>query len=463
MRLARPGAASCSCTTTGTRSSAGRDHARQRRVAAEAHDDARPVAAHDRDRAERTRQSHRQSAATFASVRRRCSPRPGSRSIANPASGTTRPSMPRRAADEAHRVARASAAPARPRSPDTCDRRCRRRRAARRPSSLTTDGAPRPRAGRLAGGRAFVAARGGRGARRRATFATMPAPSIVITSDEPPADRNGSVMPDTGSRPTTAPRLITACPTIHAVTPAATSVPKRSGARRATRKPTRPKPGEQPEHEQAADEAELLADDREDEVGVRVREEHPLGAAGAEPDAVHAAAAERDQRLRDLVAGVRRVLATDAGTRTCGPAGSGAANASTVDEHRRRRRRASARWSRAARRRRSSTANAMSASTIVESRSGSFITSDAEHAEHDEHRPPRARVVRAGRRGARGSRRRRRAARASRARSAACGTGRRRASGAIRRRRCRCRARARPRSNPTATTSSHGAALRQRW
>ena len=37
--------------------------------------------------------------------------------------------------------------------------------------------------------------------------------------------------------------------------------------------------GEQREHEQAADEAELLADDREDEVGVRVGEEHPLGAA----------------------------------------------------------------------------------------------------------------------------------------------------------------------------------------
>ena len=50
----------------------------------------------------------------------------------------------------------------------------------------------------------------------RATLARMPAPIIVITSDEPPADRNGNVMPETGSRPTTAPRLMTACPTIHA-------------------------------------------------------------------------------------------------------------------------------------------------------------------------------------------------------------------------------------------------------
>ena len=114
-------------------------------------------------------------------------------------------------------------------------------------------------------------------------------------------------MPDTGSRPTTAPRLIAAWPTIHVVTPAASSMPKRSGAVRATWNPTSAEPGEQPEHEQAADEAELLADDREDEVGVRVGEEHPLGPARAEPDAVDAAAAERDQRLRDLVAGVRRV------------------------------------------------------------------------------------------------------------------------------------------------------------
>ncbi len=73
-------------------------------------------------------------------------------------------------------------------------------------------------------------------------------------------------------------------------------------------KPTRPKPDEQPEHQQASDEAELLADDREDEVGVCVREEQPLGMAVPEADAVHPAAAERDQRLRDLVAGVRRVL-----------------------------------------------------------------------------------------------------------------------------------------------------------
>ena len=37
-------------------------------------------------------------------------------------------------------------------------------------------------------------------------------------------------------------------------------------------------------------------------------QEHPLGPARAEPDAVHTAAPERDQRLRDLVAGAPLVL-----------------------------------------------------------------------------------------------------------------------------------------------------------
>ena len=110
----------------------------------------------------------------------------------------------------------------------------------------------------------------------------------------------------TGSSPTTAPMLITACPTIHAVMPAASSMPKRSGARSATRTPTTAKPDEQPEHEQAADEAELLADDREDEVGVRVREEAHFARPAPRPTPVQPAAAERDQRLRDLVAGVAR-------------------------------------------------------------------------------------------------------------------------------------------------------------
>ena len=89
-------------------------------------------------------------------------------------------------------------------------------------------------------------------------------------------------MPVIGSSPTTAPMLITACPTMPIVIPAARSAPNRSGARNATRMPRTAKPMNSAIDEQTAEQAELLADDGEDEVGVRVREEVPLGAAGAE-------------------------------------------------------------------------------------------------------------------------------------------------------------------------------------
>jgi hypothetical protein len=78
--------------------------------------------------------------------------------------------------------------------------------------------------------------------------------------------------------------LMTACPTIHAVMPPARSIPNRSGARSAVRTTEVREPAEQPDHERAAEQAELLADDGEDEVGVRVREEPPLRPARAEPD-----------------------------------------------------------------------------------------------------------------------------------------------------------------------------------
>src|SRR5581483_11913673 len=51
----------------------------------------------------------------------------------------------------------------------------------------------------------------------RATFNSTPTAPIAITSDEPPYDTNGSGTPVTGSRPMTAPMLMTAWPTIHAV------------------------------------------------------------------------------------------------------------------------------------------------------------------------------------------------------------------------------------------------------
>ena len=65
---------------------------------------------------------------------------------------------------------------------------------------------------------------------------------------------------------------------------------------------------EEDQHQGAADQPELLADDGEDEVGVGVGEEQPLGPAGAETDARPPAAAEGDERLGDLVAALLVVL-----------------------------------------------------------------------------------------------------------------------------------------------------------
>ena len=94
-----------------------REHARERRVAAEADDDARPVAgARSRSRARRPSTRPR-SRRRSASVSRRCSPRPGSRSISKPGRGHDPALDAALAADEPHRVAAPLAAPGRRRSP----------------------------------------------------------------------------------------------------------------------------------------------------------------------------------------------------------------------------------------------------------------------------------------------------------------------------------------------------------
>ena len=59
--------------------------------------------------------------------------------------------------------------------------------------------------------------------------------------------------------------------------PPASSMPKRSGARSATCTPRHGRSAtKRPTHAEHADEAELLADDGEDEVGVGVGQEAPL-------------------------------------------------------------------------------------------------------------------------------------------------------------------------------------------
>ena len=59
----------------------------------------------------------------------------------------------------------------------------------------------------------------------------------LMMSDEPPRLMNGSVMPVTGSSPTTTPMLMNAWIVSQAVMPVASRAPNVSGARRAVRMP----------------------------------------------------------------------------------------------------------------------------------------------------------------------------------------------------------------------------------
>ena len=141
-----------------------------------------------------------------------------------------------------------------------------------------------------------------------ASDSSIPIANMVSIRDEPPKEISGSGIPVIGSSPTTAPMLISACPTSQAVMAAATSRP--NGIGRALRDPDAAvgQHAEQHDDQQRADQAELLADDRQDEVGVRVRQVGPLLPAGAEADAPPAAGGKRVQTLHRLPSGVLRVL-----------------------------------------------------------------------------------------------------------------------------------------------------------
>ncbi len=75
----------------------------------------------------------------------------------------------------------------------------------------------------------------------RAMLMSTPAAAIVITSDEPPNEMNGSGIPVTGSTPTTAPTLMTVSAPTHATNPSASSAPKRSTDCVAARTPSQRK------------------------------------------------------------------------------------------------------------------------------------------------------------------------------------------------------------------------------
>ena len=128
------------------------------------------------------------------------------------------------------------------------------------------------------------------------------------TSDEPPNDTNGSGIPETGQQADDRADVDRGLPDDPHGDPGREQHAEPVGRARRGAHAEHGERDEQREHRAAADEAELLADDREDEVGVRVRQEVPLRPAGAEADAGQAAAAERDERLRDLVARVAGVV-----------------------------------------------------------------------------------------------------------------------------------------------------------
>ena len=107
-------------------------------------------------------------------------------------------------------------------------------------------------------------------------FTRMPAATMVMTSEDPPKEMNGSGIPVTGSSPITAPTLMKVSAAIQATSPTPSRVPKRSGARAAARRPNQHSATSRAEHRHRADDAELLADHREDEVGVGVGQRPPL-------------------------------------------------------------------------------------------------------------------------------------------------------------------------------------------
>ena len=136
---------------------------------------------------------------------------------------------------------------------------------------------------------------------------STPAAAMVITSDEPPKEMNGSGIPVTGSTPTTAPMLISVSAADPGHEPEREQRAEAVGRLRGRPDPEPHEAAEEDEHQSGPDDAELLADDREDEVGVRVGQEAPLCLPAAEPGAEEVARPEPDQRLDDLVARARAV------------------------------------------------------------------------------------------------------------------------------------------------------------
>src|SRR5581483_9260620 len=205
-----------------------REHARDRRVPADADDDAGPALPEDAPRAgERARRTQGGDEVVAQRTRPQAPLQPAAREEVDRVAGGGHDARlePAGRTDEVDRVARMAA-------PDELVRD--------REGRVDVPAGPAPGHEREGAPLAHVPAhltlaRSGRDC--LAMLARMPAPTIVNTSDDPPNDTNGSGIPETGSRPTTPPMLMAAWAVTHTVMPAARSMPKRSGARAATRTP----------------------------------------------------------------------------------------------------------------------------------------------------------------------------------------------------------------------------------
>ena len=129
-------------------------------------------------------------------------------------------------------------------------------------------------------------------------------------------------MPVVGMTPVTAITLMNACMQIHDVMPPASRAPNRSGARSEARTPRHARNRNAAEHRDSSDQPELLADDGEDEVRVRLGQPLVLLHRVAEADAEDPARAERVERLAVLESGAERVRARVEEVRRGGPRGT---------------------------------------------------------------------------------------------------------------------------------------------
>ena len=129
---------------------------------------------------------------------------------------------------------------------------------------------------------------------------------MVMMSADPPAETSGSGTPITGARPMTTAMLTSAWPMIqHRIAPVVICT-NGSGCRRMIRIMANASSPNSAEHEQRADQAELLAEDREDEVVVGGRQVGPLLAALPQAEPAPAAARQPAAAVQRLVARRRR-------------------------------------------------------------------------------------------------------------------------------------------------------------